>query len=193
MTQQPIFSALRLTAVLLFAMSLGGALGCASSASAERYSASDRVTGQPPSADEDPVGQLPKGPDVLVGSNQPGEAAASASPGDPANPDETVISRDELNRFIQKGPSFPLSMVEVEPARVEGKFAGYRVLSVAPPAQATLQGHLEKGDIITHLNGVRVEKPDDYLNAWKLLADLSTLRIDFVRDDAATFSVWRVQ
>src|SRR5690554_2691404 len=192
MTQQPLFSRSRCAAILLLAMIALGPLGCASGSSAERDATSERVSGQPPSADEDVVGQLPKGPDILVGSSASGEEVANAAPGDAANLDEAVISRDALNRLIQKGPSFPLSMVEVEAARVDGTFAGYRVLSVAPTAQSTLQGRLKEGDIITHLNGVRVEKPDDYLSAWKLLADLSTLRIDFVRDGAPTFSVWRV-
>jgi len=190
MSQPLLFSSSRLAAFLLLGLL---ALGCASGSTAERDAANERVSGQPPSAAEARAGQLPKGPDVLVGSMRPGEQDASAPAGEETSPHDALISRVELNQLIQKGPSFPLSMVEVEAARSEGKFVGYRVLSIAPAAQTNLQGRLKEGDIITHLNGVRIEKPDDYLNAWKLLADISTLRIDFVRADAPTYSVWRVQ
>ncbi|AWV89410.1 hypothetical protein [Bradymonas sediminis] len=191
MTQNTLFSRVRLTAfVLVGAVSLFS-VGCASSSTAERDAADERVSGQPPSADEDVRRGLPRGPDVLTGST--GAAAQPSASGQAEVSADASVTRAELKQFILKGPSFPLSMVEVEPAREGSKFVGYRVIAISPVAQPTLQGRLGKGDIITHLNGVRVEKPDDYLNAWKLLAGITTVRIDFVRDGQASYSAWQVQ
>lgn len=189
MTQQPFVSRARLSALLLLGVIAWGPLGCASNSTAERDAASARVSGQPPSADEDVAHRLPKGPDILTDASQQADAIS----GEVAGAGEASVKRDELKQFILKGPSFPLSMVEVDPARNGSEFLGYRVLFIAPAAQPTLDGRLKEGDIITHLNGVRVGTPDDYLNAWKLLADISTMRIDFVRDNEAHHSVWRVE
>lgn len=189
MSQPRLFSSSRLAAFFLLGLF---ALGCASGAKAERAAKNERVAGQPPSAADAGAGQLPRGPDILVGQARPGEPAVAPSSGEPPGPQDAVITRAALQQLIQKGPSFPLSMVEVEAARSQGKFVGYRVLNMTPAAQEALQGRLMPGDIITHLNGVRVERPDDYLNAWKLLPDISALRIDFVRADAPTHVVWRV-
>jgi len=191
MTQKPLFSRVRLTAFLLLGAVSLFSVGCASNSSAERDAADERVSGQPPSADEDVHGDLPPGPDVLTGA--PGAVAQPSASAQTEVSADASVTRAELKQFILKGPSFPLSVVEVEPAREGSQFVGYRVIAIAPVAQPTLQGHLSDGDIITHLNGVRIEKPDDYLNAWKLLADIATVRIDFVRDGAPNHSVWQVQ
>lgn len=189
MTQQSLFSRARFPALLLLWAILWGGPGCASSSATKRDAASERVSGQPPSADEDVHHRLPKGPDVLTGT---GPQAGGIS-GDDGDAGEASVTRDALKELILKGPSFPLSMVEVDPARNGSEFLGYRVLSIASAAQPTLEGRLKKGDIITHLNGVRVGTPDDYLSAWKLLAQRSTMRIDFMRDNEAQYAVWRVQ
>lgn len=180
---------------LLFAAVALIVTGCASSSATERNSADERVSGQPPAPGQDTMHPLPKGPDVLTDSHAPRNQKPQNQRTDQtsANADAESVTRQDLNRLINKGPSFPLSVVEVEPARNGSKFIGHRVVSIAPVARPTLAGHLQKGDIITHLNGIRIDKPDAYLDAWKLLADISTIRIDFMRDSDAKHALWRVQ
>jgi type II secretory pathway component PulC len=175
----------------LLAILCAAPIGCASGSAAEGAdSAEQRVAGEPPAPGELSGQGLPEGPEVLLGAaDKEGQAADAAA----ADSDSAVVSRAELDALIKKGPSFPLSMVQVEPARTDGRFTGFRVVEIHEFARPVLSRKLQKGDVITHLNGVRVRKPDDYLNAWKLLAEVSELRIDFLRDSQPQHAVWTVQ
>ncbi|QDG49756.1 hypothetical protein FIV42_03090 [Persicimonas caeni] len=174
--------------------------GCASSSSADKESdaASESVSGQPPSAEEDTPKPLPKGPEVQLGSaqtdgEQKAEEAVGGDDGEDAAEAGAVVSRAELDRFIDKGPPFALTMVKVSPSRADGKFQGFEITAMKRSAAEAVAPQLVPGDIVTHINGVRMEKPDDYLNAWKLLGEVSKVRIDFIRDGEAKHAIWRVQ
>lgn len=179
------------------------AAGCASNeASSRADSTSQKVSGSPPSAQEDTPKALPKGPAVEMGEShaqpeqteaaeQGVEQAANTGAGSAAHGE--VITRQQLETFIAKGPSFALTMVRVEPARDDGKFEGFEIVEMKAGADQALAPQMGKGDVITHINGVRIEKPDDYLNAWKLLDEVSQIRIDFLRDGQAKHAIWRVQ
>jgi hypothetical protein len=154
------------------------------------------VSGEPPSPQEDTQKSLPDGPKVDIGRasakartnrNQPDELDGQAdTPG-------ASFTRSQVEAFMQQGPPYALTMVRVAPERNDGAFQGFKITKMKPAAAKTVAPHIKAGDIITHINGVRMEKPDDYLNAWKLLSEVDTIRIDFVRGGASEHARWNIK
>ncbi len=187
--------------VLLLAILALVVSGCASSSGASDKSegAAETVSGEPPSPEEDTPKQLPEGPEVDVGSaaedarqQQAAGEPEQAEGADPADSGATV-SRAQVDSFIDKGPPFALTMVRVKPSRDAGKFQGFEIVDLKPQAAEVVNPQLVAGDVITHINGVRLEKPDDYLNAWKLLGEVTKIRVDFIRDGESQHATWRIQ
>lgn len=148
----------------------------------------DEGPAQEPPADA-PNASIPSGPPVLVDEVGQGEAVEPAQAADGA----VSLSRGMVGEFMKHGPAFALTQVVVEPVHGESGFVGFKVVSASREAQEFLRPHVKTGDVITHLNGVRVERPDDYLRAWNALKDTSVIRIDFVRDNESSVATWAVQ
>lgn len=186
---------------LIFCLFVAGALGVGCASGSQSTSAEDEdVSASPPSADEDTRGELPEGPEVNIGRSGEGAGDAESEAGAEADDVEgdvegaqQAVTRGQLDTFIDKGPSFALTQVEVAPSRDDGTFQGFQLVSMSPNAQESVGEQLQLGDIITHINGVRLEKPDDYLDAWKLLGEVSSIRIDFIRDGQPQHALWRVE
>jgi len=149
---------------------------------------SDEGPTQDPPRDA-PNAVVPSGPPVLVDEVGRGQGVESGELVDGS----TSLSRGMVGEFMKRGPAFALTQVVVEPVHGASGFVGFKVVSASREAQEFLRPHVKTGDVITHLNGVRVERPDDYLRAWNALKDTSVIRIDFVRDNEPSVATWAVQ
>lgn len=174
--------------------------GCATSSAQRDDPAEHQLAGRPPDPAEDRSYPLPRGPAILTPQAAAEDEVVEVESADVDEDaedaeDATVASltRADLAQLVQRGPSFLLAMVQVEPARDAEQFVGFRVAQIHPHAQGRLAGHLAAGDVITHLNGVRIKQPDDYLRAWKLLGQATSLRIDFLRANQPHHATWHVQ
>ncbi|MGM0555434.1 MAG: hypothetical protein ACQEVA_03550 [Myxococcota bacterium] len=164
--------------------------GCASGSKQARDQ--DAEVGQPP-AEGDPDSEPrtpPQGPDVDMNE---GDEAGVAGQGDAAAPgDAPTVTPEQIESFMEKGPPYALTITRVEPHRINGAFAGFEIIAMHPSAERFLGDALMEGDVITHINGVQMKKPDDYLAAWKLLDDVDAVRIKFMREGDKEEAVWRV-
>jgi hypothetical protein len=127
------------------------------------------------------------------GSAPPPQAAdASADQAEPAAADTASdlppvaapsgqLSRTEVDAVLKQGPPWLLQRVRIEEVIQEGKFIGWRVLDM-PPEWNGLE--IKPGDVITRVNGVAIERPDDLWTAWTTLAVASDLRVHYERDGA---------
>lgn len=172
------------------------AVGCASGRHAERGAPEregpQEVMYSPPEDDEPP--QIPKGAPVLEEYARPTSTAQPDPPAEASSSgQEGTIERQTLEAILEQGPAWGLAQVQVEPARQGGRFAGFVIRSFSPAAAQAISPPLEVGDVITHINGVRIERPDDYMEAWKLARSVPALRVDYVRDEQQSYSTWRVQ
>lgn len=106
---------------------------------------------------------------VETAGNQP-----SAAPGQ--------IRRADLSAILAKGPGAVLALVETEPYRQNGQFAGFKILRFAggPPNAVDLR----EGDVLQKINGLRIASPDDYFRAFQELNVASEIRFDILRDGA---------
>ncbi len=175
------------------------AAGCATSRGATSSTAStegadDEVMYAPPEDADQPI-KVPRGAPVLEEYAEPTSDVTPAPPQDaaPGEPPPTSISRTRLDQLLEFGPAWGLSQVVVSPKRVDGAFQGFEITDFSPEAREVMSPPLQEGDVITHLNGVRLQTPTDYDEAWKLSRTVSTIRIDYMRDGDAVYTEWDVQ
>lgn len=107
--------------------------------------------------------------------------------------DGVAVTKSDLDSFIAQGPPYALSVVTVEPFKEGKKMVGFQIVDLTQNAEARLKPHLVRGDVITHINGLKLRTPDDYFEAWKTLTDAQSIRVDFVRDGEAQNVVWMVK
>jgi hypothetical protein len=111
---------------------------------------------------------------------KPPASAATAAPAAAAIPAAAPghLARREVERVLQQGPPWLLRRVVPEEVIREGKFIGWRILSL--PEDWSLD--LKSGDVVTKVNGLSIERPDDLWAAWMQLQSAVELRISYERD-----------
>lgn len=188
---------IRLTSILAALVLCAGAVSCAPSSSsgkkAEAGEEPDEQVMYSPPADEDQPTEIPRGAPVLDGYERPTSDAQPAPPeGSDAVGPEATVARATLESLMAQGPAWGLSQIEVSPHRDGDVFKGFAITKFGPIAAGTVSPPLAVGDVITHLNGVRLRKPDDYLEAWKLARTVPAIRVDYIRDGQPSYSSWQV-
>lgn len=141
---------------------------------------------------EDKLVDIPAGPPVLpeYARSQPAKAPTI----DPRAKveDDGTISRAQLDTLLAQGPAWGLAQIDVYPVRDGSALRGYAVRRFSQLATQTVANHLQVGDIITHLNGVKIERPEDYMKAWEQARTVEALRIDYLRGETAQYAAWDV-
>ena len=166
-------------AAVLFALGLPA---CASGP--EESSAPDEVVGQPPDEDsEDHEFASPPQHPGDHGSVDGERSSEATSP--PADTDPGVVTESQLDELQNHGPSVVMQHIETEPIHDDDEFVGFEVVGATDTARAHMEPKLEIGDIITHVNLVRLERPDDYMEAWQTLDGADEIRFDVIRGDDA--------
>lgn len=117
----------------------------------------------------------------------PAPAAASAEVEAEPPPPERItdgrIHRTELDPIIEAGLGRFLQGVETEPALEDGRFVGFRLISLYPSDERLSAVDLEPGDVIVSVNGQPIERPEQALRVWNGLRVVSELLIEYRRGD----------
>jgi len=139
----------------LFAASLALAFGSVACASAP-------ATRAQPAAPPRPAMAAPAGPVVFPGH----------------------LVRGEVDRVLTtQGPPWILRRVlSEEVLRSDGKFAGWRLVGL-PEEWKDID--LRPGDVVSRVNDLPLETPDEAWEAWKSVARAAELKITLTRDGAA--------
>ena len=98
-------------------------------------------------------------------------------------PKTTSIKRSQVKQTIGRGLGYFLQNVTVEeyPAMKANKFYGWKLRSV----NAELGVDLRPGDVVTKVNGMPIEHPEEADAAMRSLEKAPALRVDFERDGKA--------
>jgi len=123
-----------------------------------------------------------------------GEGAPPKSPGAPAadpppSPTTTAaavpvkvtaLRRSEVKQTITRGLGYFLQNVAVEdwPVMREGKFHGWKVRAI----NGEWGLDLRPGDVVTRVNGMPIEHPEEADAALRTLEKAKALRVDYERD-----------
>lgn len=106
----------------------------------------------------------------------PGAGAAPINAAAPGH-----LARADVERVLRQGPPWILRRVVPEEVIRDGKFVGWRVLSM--PGDWKID--LKNGDIVTKVNGLSLERPDDLWSAWMQLQSAVELRVSIEREGKA--------
>ncbi len=93
----------------------------------------------------------------------------------------TSVSRAKVKAAIASGVGALLQHVALEdwPVMHEGKFHGFKIRAIDP----VLGVDLRKGDVVTRINGIVPEQPEDADAALRSLDKASTITIEFEREN----------
>lgn len=151
----------------------------------------DNSVSEPPA---DSAVVMPKGA-PMVEDDAP-DQASTETPAEPvAEPaeGEATVTRADLDQFIARGPSYVLTVVTVEPVHRDGQFQGYQITDVTRGVREFITPQMRVGDVVTHINGVRMLRPEDFMQAWRSLDKVGQIRIDFVRQSEPMTANWTVR
>src|SRR4051794_761048 len=108
---------------------------------------------------------------------------SSAEPPAPVPPRPGGLSRSEAVAALSRGFGAFLARVQVEPALSNGKFRGWRVVKLS--SDPMWRGvDLAPGDVVTQVNGLPIEHPEQALSAFQSLAVAKELRVSLERNGA---------
>ncbi len=102
-----------------------------------------------------------------------------------------MLYRDEVVETVDAGLGYFLQRVEVEPSLSEGRFRGFRVVTLRP-AGFWYGVDLEPGDVITRINGMPIERETQAFEAFESLRKASTLRVKYLRGGEPRELVFRI-
>jgi hypothetical protein len=94
-----------------------------------------------------------------------------------------VISRSDLVPVLEGGLGRFLQNVETEPMFHQGTFVGFRIISFFPGDLDYASLDLRPGDIVTHVNGRSIERPEQAVAVWDALRTASNLVVLYRRGD----------
>jgi hypothetical protein len=113
----------------------------------------------------------------------PAASAAAAAHVAPALPPGHIARADVDHVLTTQGPPWVLRRVVTEEVlRHDGKFAGWRLVGLPEEWRGV---DLKPGDVVARVNGLPLETPDQFWEAWKSVARAAELKIDLTRDGVA--------
>ncbi len=92
----------------------------------------------------------------------------------------TSLKRSQVKRTIAKGLGYFLQEVAVEdyPVMTGGKFRGFKIKAITGEWGVDLR----PGDVVTRVNGMSIEHPEDADAALRSLEKAKSLKVEFDRD-----------
>jgi type II secretory pathway component PulC len=93
-----------------------------------------------------------------------------------------VIRRSAIRGVLAAGPGAFLQKVSLDdqPVLAGGKFRGFRIASLQ--ADSFRGVDLKPGDVVTRIEGMPIEHPEEAIEAFNALQLASELRVDYERD-----------
>jgi hypothetical protein len=124
---------------------------------------------------------------LLVACSESPEAKAPVAEVKQAEPEAadarpSKIHRAELEAVLEKGPPWILARVDMEEVLDAGKFVGWRIRELPHEWKGI---DLESGDVVTAVNTMPLETPNDFWAAWTTLSVASELKVSYLRDNEA--------
>lgn len=104
-----------------------------------------------------------------------------------------TLQRAELVGFLERGPAHLLGQVPVMPVLdAEQQLIGYRIEAFFPDSPVFHRVDIASGDVVTAVNGVRIERPEHLFELYEALRTAPRLQIDVMRDDTLRTLTWEI-
>jgi hypothetical protein len=113
----------------------------------------------------------------------PSDAPVATAPARPVVPPGHLLRAEVDQILVSQGPPWLLRRIlSEEVMRADGKFAGWRLVGLPEEWRDV---DLKPGDIVSRVNGLPLETPDQFWEAWKSVAGAAEVKISLMRDGAA--------
>ncbi len=91
------------------------------------------------------------------------------------------LRREDVVEIVSAGPPAFLAKLDVRPARdpSTGRFAGWEIVQIGDAELAA--GAIRPGDVVTRVNGKKIEDPFQFFEVFRSLVLAPELRISVVR------------
>jgi type II secretory pathway component PulC len=116
---------------------------------------------------------------VVAASARPVALRAESAPGAPIH----ALARSTIRASVAQGLGVFLQHVELDdkPVQMGGKFHGFRIAALHD--SSFWSGvDLKAGDVVTLVNGLPIERPEQAQRAFESLESASELRVSYERD-----------
>jgi type II secretory pathway component PulC len=107
---------------------------------------------------------------------------ATTERGLPREVNAGAISRTLLRAQLALGIGRFLQQVRAEAALSNGHWTGWRLRSLFANRADVQVRVLRVGDIVSHINGQSIERPEDFKAVWDTMTDAGELVLDIERD-----------
>ena len=97
-----------------------------------------------------------------------------------SKPPKGKLWRHDVDAVVEAGLGRFLQRVEVEPSLSNGRFRGFRIIELRPPG-FWREVDLKKGDVVTRVNGMPIEREMQAYEAFVSLKKADKLRVSFQR------------
>ncbi len=102
------------------------------------------------------------------------------------------VPRAVFDAWLERGPQYLLSQVVPMPVTQAKRFLGFRLSRWFPAHPEVHEGAVRTGDVVLRVNGRSVERPDQFLYAWKQLRGVEAVVIEGTRDGAPLKATLRI-
>jgi type II secretory pathway component PulC len=93
-----------------------------------------------------------------------------------------TIARSALRAELSRGIGRFLQNVKTEAVLSHGHFVGWRMLALFPKRPDVRVQGITAGDVLIRVNGVSVERPEDFKSVWDTLETAKELVLEIERD-----------
>lgn len=123
------------------------------------------------------------GGEAPIAKAPPKQAAASTAGSPEEPPLSSSLARSQVTSAVHAGLGSFLQTVAIDehPVFRDGKFHGFRIAALAPQYAHT---GIVPGDVVTRVNGMPIERPEQAIEVFRSLEVASELHIDYERDGA---------
>lgn len=103
-----------------------------------------------------------------------------------------AIPRRDLLQFLDRNPAAFLRSVDSEPRFEAGRFRGWRIVSLFPGDPRFTDIDVHSGDVVTRVNGLPIEQPDQFIAVWQELRTAHELRVELLRNGRPRIARWTI-
>ncbi|MCB9523308.1 MAG: hypothetical protein H6702_07975 [Myxococcales bacterium] len=104
---------------------------------------------------------------------------------------EGKLKKGEVQAVFARGPQPFVAALRVKAAfDGAGRFAGFRLVFIKRESPLYGSASVGPGDVITGINGLPIERPEQFMSAWEKARDADTLEIDVLRGDTPVRYRW---
>lgn len=94
---------------------------------------------------------------------------------------ELEIARATVRAALAAGPQRFMSGILLDPFFVDRKFVGFKLARFYDGDPRFAPVDLKRGDVVLRVNGLPIERPDQFMRAWEELRTADEISIEYLR------------